>query len=358
VIAITINTNASKFNKKSTDRHSIIIIFIGIAISASLIDVSIDAFVYRYGSFWEVFASSSPGIIFGRIYIMASFTVIGIFMDLYMRARAKYAGQLEAKVEERTRDLLETQNKLLKAERLAAIGELAGMVGHDLRNPLQAIAGAAFFLKKRGQSKMSEKEKDMLATIEKSIENSNDIINDLLEYSREMNLDRRETDPKSLVDEALAEIEVPDRITVVNKTKFEPRIEVDKYKIERVFLNLIKNAFDAMPNGGVLTIKSEKTEKQVSFDFMDTGTGISEENLQKLWTPLFTTKARGMGLGLPICKRITEAHGGKIGVESQFGKGTIFTVNIPIEYKLKNHDVLVNLPETVQLSQQLAPKPR
>jgi signal transduction histidine kinase len=108
----------------------------------------------------------------------------------------KYAGQLEVKVQERTRDLADTQRKLLKAERLAAIGELAGMVGHDLRNPLTGIAGAAYYLKMRALSKLSEKEKDMLVIIERAIESSNKIINDLLEYSREIELDRSEIDPK------------------------------------------------------------------------------------------------------------------------------------------------------------------
>ena len=146
MIAITVGTNASEFKQKLRSRHRILIIFIGIAISAFLLDILIDAFVYGYGSFWEVFTSASPGIIFGRIYIAASFIVIGIFLDLYMHARAKYDEQLEIKVKERTRELIEAQNKLLKAERFAVIGELAGMVGHDLRNPFQAIAGAVFFL--------------------------------------------------------------------------------------------------------------------------------------------------------------------------------------------------------------------
>jgi PAS domain S-box-containing protein len=263
----------------------------------------------------------------------------------------KYAGKLETKVEERTQELVEAQNRVLRAERLAAIGELAGMVGHDLRNPLTGIAGAAYYLKVKGQSKMSEKEKEMLATIENSIEYSNKIISDLLDYSREIKLDRRETDPRSLLEEALARIEVPTGITIVNKTESEPRIRIDEDKMQRVFTNLIKNAFDAMPNGGVLTIKSEKTENQASFSFMDTGTGMSGETLQKLWTPLFTTKAKGMGFGLPICKRLIEAHGGKICVRSQIGKGSTFIITIPIEHELEEtEDVLVNLPETVQLT--------
>jgi PAS domain S-box-containing protein len=255
----------------------------------------------------------------------------------------RYSKRLEELVEERTK-------QLRQAERMATIGELAGMIGHDLRNPLTAIAGAAYYLKTKEQS-ISEKEKDMLATIENAVDNSNRIIGDLLEYSREIKLNRSETDPKSLLEETLAHLEVPTGITVANKTKSEPRAKIDKDKMQRVFINLIKNAFDAMPNGGVLTIKSKKTQNDVSFSFIDTGTGMSEETLQKIWTPLFTTKAKGMGFGLPICRRLIEAHNGKIRVESQIGKGTTFIITIPIEYEReKNEDVLVNLPEAVHIT--------
>ena len=263
----------------------------------------------------------------------------------------EYANKLEVKVADRTRELREAQDKLLKSERLAAIGELAAMVGHDLRNPLTGIAGATYYLKTKANSKLNEKENDMLVTIESAVAYSNKIITDLLDYSREIRLDRSETDPKSLLEEAVNRIEAPAGITIANQTESEPRLKVDKEKMQRVFINIIKNAFDAMPNGGSLTIRSENTENDVSIIFSDTGAGMSKETLQKLWTPLFTTKAKGMGFGLPICKRLVEAHGGKICVESQIGKGTTFTITIPIEDKLeKTQDVLVKLPKTVQLT--------
>jgi|GEM_PF-1392841 len=265
----------------------------------------------------------------------------------------EHANKLEMKVANRTLELRDAQDKLLKSERLAAIGELAGMVGHDLRNPLTGIAGAAYYLKIKASSRLNEKENDMLATIESAVAYSNKIISDLLDYSREIRLEGAETDPKSLLQEALNRVEVPVGIAIANQTDFEPRVVVDKEKMQRVFINLIKNAFDAMPNGGVLTIKSEKTENQASISFIDTGPGMSKETLQKLWTPLFTTKAKGMGFGLPICKRIVEAHGGKICVESLIGKGTTFTIAIPVEREReKNIDVLIELPEAIQPKRQ------
>jgi PAS domain S-box-containing protein len=259
---------------------------------------------------------------------------------------AQLIERFETKVEERTRDLIEAQNRLLKAERFAVIGEVAGMVSHDLRNPLNGIASALYYLKTKGQSKMGEKEKEMLTIIEKSIDRSNRIIGDLLDYSREIKLDLGEADPKSLLEEALAQLEAPSGISIVKEVESEPKIRVDRDKILRVFTNLIKNAFDAMPNGGVLTIESRKMENDACISFTDTGTGINEENMQKIWTPLFTTKTKGMGFGLPICKRFIEAHGGKILVESQAGKGTTFVLNIPIKAQEQNNDFIVSLPRT------------
>jgi two-component system, sporulation sensor kinase E len=108
-------------------------------------------------------------------------------------------------------------------------------------------------------------------------------------------------------------------------------MEVDIDKIKRVFVNMIRNAIDVMPKGGRLTIKSTKLNENVQITFSDTGMGMTKETLEKLWAPLFTTKAKGMGLGLAICKRIVEAHGGSISVESVVGKGTTFAITIPIK---------------------------
>lgn len=245
----------------------------------------------------------------------------------------EYAEQLEQKVEARTRELKESQEQLLKAQRLAVIGELAGMVGHDLRNPLTSIGGAQYYLKRRLGSKADNRVREMLELIEKNIVHSNRIINDLLEYSREIKLDLSVSNPKAIVNEALSFVEVPKNIRVKNMAKNKPRIRVDFGKMERAFINIIKNAIDAMPKGGTLTISSKKEGSNVAFSFSDTGVGMTKETIKKLWTPLFTTKAKGMGFGLPICKRIIEAHGGSVSVKSALKKGTTFTVTVPIEPK-------------------------
>ncbi len=243
--------------------------------------------------------------------------------------------QLEQKVEERTRELKKSQEQLLKAQRLAVIGELAGMVGHDLRNPLTSIAGAAYYLEKRLSSKIDRKIREMLELIERNIVYSNKIISDLLDYSREIKLDLTKSNPKSIIREALSLVEIPKNVQVIDLTKNKPRIKVDVGKIKRAFVNIIKNTIEAMPKGGTLTIKTKKLDGNLEFVFSDTGVGMSKKTMEKLWTPLFTTKAKGMGFGLSICKRVIEAHGGSISVESARGKGTTFTVTIPIEPKIE-----------------------
>jgi len=243
----------------------------------------------------------------------------------------EYSQQLEVLVEKKTRQLKEAQEQLLKAERLATIGQVAAMVGHDLRNPLTGIAGAVYYLKMKLDSQMDEKSKEMLRLIEKDIEHSNMIINDLLDFSREVRLELKETNVRLILDEVLSVVKVPDNVQLTDDTHYEPVMRVDVEKIKRVFANIIKNAVDAMPQGGKLTIKSRSRHGNVEIVFTDTGTGMSKEVMEKIWTPFFTTKAKGMGLGLPICKRFAEAHGGNISVESTVGKGTTFTVAVPLK---------------------------
>jgi len=248
---------------------------------------------------------------------------------------AEYSQKLEKLVSKRTKQLKQTQEKLVKSERLAVIGELAAMVGHDLRNPLTGIKGAAYYLKAKHCSEIGDRGKEMLESIENAINYSNKIVNDLLEYSRELNLELTETTPKAMLKKALASLEIPEKIKIVDATADEPKFKADTEQMCRVFVNLIKNAVDAMPEGGTLTIKSKEAKGMLKITFKDTGTGMTEKTLHTLkrGVPLFTTKAKGMGFGLPICKRIAEAHGGNLSLESKNGKGTKITVTILVHPK-------------------------
>jgi hypothetical protein len=177
--------------------------------------------------------------------------------------------RLEELIGERTR-------KLKEAERLAAIGELATMVGHDLRNPLQGISGAAYVLRTKLRTTRDEQVRTMLEIIEKDVRYSDKIINDLLDYSREMRLELTEIGLSSVIEDALASVLVPETISLKLPEK-EAKINVDPEKIKRVFVNIIKNAVDAMPGGGTLTIQSKESNDNMEIAFNDTGTGMPKE---------------------------------------------------------------------------------
>ncbi|MCJ7455967.1 PAS domain S-box protein [Candidatus Bathyarchaeota archaeon] len=229
--------------------------------------------------------------------------------------------------------------ELVRSQRFAAIGETAAMVGHDLRNPLQGITGAVYNLKTKEDSKLSKEGKEMLQLIQEEIGRSDKIINDLLEYSRELHLELSETNVKSITQDALAKVKIPKRVRVVNSTKNQPTMRLDVEKMRRIFLNLTLNAVDAMPKGGTLTIASARSDDNVHITFKDTGEGMTTETLAKLWSPLYTTRAKGMGFGLAVAKRLVEAHGGSISVETKVGKGSTFTVTLPIKRDLEGEEV-------------------
>jgi PAS domain S-box-containing protein len=243
----------------------------------------------------------------------------------------KYSKNLEEIVQQKTSQLAQAQAQIIKSERLTAIGELAGMIGHDLRNPLAGIKNASYYLKKKETQGLSTQSKEMLEIIDRCVGHSNKIINDLLDYSREIRLEQKETSIDNLLDQALAMVQIPKKINVDKQVTDSSRLKVDPDKLERVFINLIKNAVDAMPDGGSISIVGKEENNHLELSFTDTGMGIPDEALPKLFSPLSTTKAQGMGFGLAICKRIVEAHGGTISYKTTKGKGTTFTVTLPIE---------------------------
>ncbi|MCW4024633.1 MAG: ATP-binding protein [Candidatus Bathyarchaeota archaeon] len=227
-------------------------------------------------------------------------------------------------------EIEDNTKKLQKAERFSAIGELATMIAHDLRNPLQGIANAIFYLKRKANPQTTDKEKAVLKIIEDDVKYSEKIVKDLLDYSKAYRLDLKEATPKELVWTSLSLVAVPEKIVLSDCTTDEPLVMVDKDSVKRVFVNILSNAVDAMSNGGTLKISCEVIDGFACFMFSDTGFGMSKETQEKLFQALFTTKAKGMGFGLSICKRIIDAHGGKIIVESAVGVGSTFKICLPL----------------------------
>lgn len=257
------------------------------------------------------------------------------FNDITERARAEaevraYSEKLADMVEERTRELRDAQEQLVRQERLAVLGQLAGGVGHELRNPLSVIANAVYFLK-LVQTGADAQVKDYLGIIETETRNAENIIADLLDFARIKSVDREPVAAQDLFHRVLERYPAPDGVAVTLDLPPDlPPAFADSRQLQQVLGNLVRNAFQAMPEGGDLTLAARATTQEVTITIKDTGTGIAPENLEKIFEPLFTTKPKGIGLGLAISRRLAEANDGHIGVQSEPGKGSTFTLYLPI----------------------------
>ena len=228
-------------------------------------------------------------------------------------------------------ELREAQEELVRKEKQAVLGQLAGGVGHELRNPLGAIKNAAYFLNMAVEKPETEV-KESLDILTKEVAASEHIISSLLGFARPKSPTLRKMDINEVVQEALSQNAVPENVKVVTQLNESlPTIMADPEQLGQVFGNIMLNAIQAMPEGGQLVVKSEvPSSGWVAASFTDTGAGIPKENLGKLFEPLFSTKAKGIGLGLALSKTLVEGHGGTIEVESEEGKGSTFTVRLPV----------------------------
>jgi signal transduction histidine kinase len=242
----------------------------------------------------------------------------------------KWGHQLEGKVKDRTEELKNAQEQLLKSERLATIGQLAASVGHELRNPLGVLHNSLYLLESKLKDS-DEKVRRQLETMKREVSRSNTIISDLLNFSRSGEPVFAPVDLMQTVEEALSKIPVPDGVDVVTDLASLPPVNADRIQLESVIINLVSNGIQAMPDGGTLTVEVSRADDCVQMRISDTGVGISKESFDKIFEPLFTTKSKGIGLGLCVTKRFIENHGGTIEVESTQNRGTTFRVKLPLE---------------------------
>jgi signal transduction histidine kinase len=244
-----------------------------------------------------------------------------------------YYEQLEEEVEIRTKDLEQVQEKLIRSERLAAVGELASGVGHELRNPLNVIRNCAYLLNMSLVEKGDEEAINTLKVLDKQIDIANKIVTDLLDFTRIRPPTQVRVDLNNLIKESLSWVSVPEHVAVRSHLNGNSlHVHTDAEQIGRVFTNIIANAIQAMGGkDGELKIDTGVEDSLAWVSFQDNGCGIPEENLKKIFEPLFTTKPKGIGLGLAISRRLVEHNGGKIEVASQVGHGTTFTVKLPLE---------------------------
>jgi PAS domain S-box-containing protein len=231
------------------------------------------------------------------------------------------------------RERKQAEEQRLRLEKMATIGEVATMVAHDLRNPLTAIRNASFYIRKNCPHQTDAGCVDvleMLNIIEQETIFADNIVNDLLGFTARELTQKQKQDINKLLESSLKRFNIPDDIEIEKNFSEDASVTVDSKQIERLFVNLLRNAVQAMAEGGRLTITTKKEEDHLTVAIADTGVGVPKENTSKLFQPLFTTKSKGIGLGLAISKRIATQHAGTIDVASEVGKGTTFTLKLPI----------------------------
>ncbi|MDH5202951.1 MAG: ATP-binding protein [Nitrospirota bacterium] len=228
------------------------------------------------------------------------------------------------------------QEQFVEYEKLSAIGRLTANVAHEIRNPITVIGG----LTRRLETSVSfgTKEKEYLELISLEANRLEEVLKDVLTFSDKTIFHRDEQDIHEVIDESLSiykDMCKNRSIGIQNFSSDVPKLYIDKRQIKEAIKNLISNAIDAMPNGGIVTITTNKEllnrKNYVTVMITDTGVGILEEEKRMIFEPFFTTKMakKDIGLGLPITKKIIEGHGGFIKVDSTIGEGSTFTVYLP-----------------------------
>ncbi len=263
-----------------------------------------------------------------------------VFVDmsqaLYHRRQelAQMNQVLELRVEERTKELKATTQELVKAERLAAIGQMASIISHEIRNPLAVISNATRLIKtlvKPTEQKLTKQ----FSIIEDEIRQANSIISEVLGYARTREMIFSTVEVNSYLRELMLSFPVPSHIVVDEELDSESvRIKVDAEEIKQALRNIVSNAVEAMPTGGTLTVGTEVGRRLVCIYIKDTGVGLSEEVRKEMFSPFFTTKARGTGLGLAVVRKAITRHKGKMFIKSEPGKGTSFRIYLKIYRKL------------------------
>ncbi|MBN1316537.1 MAG: PAS domain S-box protein [Anaerolineales bacterium] len=259
----------------------------------------------------------------------------GILLDITEQKQAEealqhYSERLEEMVEKRTKALEEAHEQLLRKEKLTVLGQLASGVGHELRQPLAVIKNVAYLMNLLLKDPVPEV-RETLDMLDKEVQTADRIIHSLLNYARTGRPVLRETNLNDVAHKALSRLTLSDDVHVLFELDDTlPPILADADQLVQVCVNLFENAVQAMPQGGQLLIKTTRPlPTEVTLSISDMGMGIPEENLDKVFEPLFSTKARGIGLGLALVKMLVEAHGGSVQVTSVIGQGSTFKVSLP-----------------------------
>ena len=244
------------------------------------------------------------------------------------KQRDAIQAELEQLVSSRTSELRDTQAELVRSEKFATLGKVSGGIAHEIRNPLNAIKTSAYYLLNANNAS-PEKVEEHLQRIDRQVSMIDNVVTALSDVAKMPEANLTPVSIQSTITSAVESVSFPSDVEVVIELPEDlPEVLADDNQIEIAFKNLLRNARDAMHGGGTIKVAADVNEEEVMFHVTDTGTGISPENLQQILEPLFTTKARGMGLGLSITLAIVEKNRGKLKVNSELGKGSQFSIHL------------------------------
>jgi len=236
---------------------------------------------------------------------------------------------------QKLREQRQLEEKLREAEHLSGIGQLSRSIAHEIRNPLNFISLSVDHIKEKyrpADNKDSEKFESLISSIKQEIQRLNKLVEDFLDYGRPLRLNLQETDIGKLLEDVIeiiwAKAEA-EKINIIKDYDLLPTLNIDHDLVKTCIFNVILNAFQSMPDGGTLSIKTERTDGTLSILVSDTGIGIPADDLSKVFDPYFTTKKNGLGLGLAMTKRVVEEHGGKVDIQSFEGKGSKVIITLP-----------------------------
>jgi signal transduction histidine kinase len=234
---------------------------------------------------------------------------------------------LELRVGSRTKELKTALNELIKKERLAAIGQMASIVSHEIKNPLAVISNSVYLIKARLGDNIEPKVLKNINVIEGEIKQANGIIEEILGYARSREQILSIVDLTLYVKEILSSYPIPNNIKIETSFHAEPLyIKIDTEEMKQAIRNIMGNAFEVMQEGGTFVVKTKLENGKALVSFRDTGPGIPSEIQTKIFTPFFTTKARGTGLGLAVVRKVATRNKAEIILNSIVGKGTKITL--------------------------------
>lgn len=263
--------------------------------------------------------------------------LIGLAMTVLVEGVSRRRDYALALVEERTaalrdsvRELEHTQQALVANERMAALGEMAATVGHELRNPLSVLTNSMYLIRTKVAAATDDRLRRHLDTADREIAAATLIVSDLLEFSHPRTANPISVDVVELLAEAASVAPAPTGIDVELPDDAVPSVMADRDQIRQVILNLLTNAYEAMPDGGTVRIDARVVGDAVEVTVSDTGVGMDEQTAAQVFEPFFSMKIKGTGLGLAVSKRIVEAHAGTLRITSQPGQGATAVMTLPL----------------------------